>query len=160
MKTRGPTLVARCYDATEAVRRASKAGLGIGTPNPGSFRNPGYGREPVGNGQAAAGFSAVLTLVTAAGGGAMGTLIGAAWLAAGLAGCFAFFFFFAAGFLAAFFFFFPAVFFLAVFFTAFLFFEAFFLDAFFFFFFAGFLAFFLAFAMVISFQGSCKKSPA
>ena len=33
MKTRGPTLVARCYDATEAVRRASKAGPGV-TPRP------------------------------------------------------------------------------------------------------------------------------
>ena len=28
MKTRGPALVARCYDATEAVRRASRARLG------------------------------------------------------------------------------------------------------------------------------------
>lgn len=121
-------------------------------PRPDSFRSPGYGREPVGNGQAAAGFSAVLAPVTAADAGAMGDLIGAAWLAAGLAGFFAFFFFFAAGFfLAAFFFFFPAAFFLAVFFAAFLFFEAFFLDAFFFFFFAGFLDFFLALAMVFPF---------
>ena len=121
-------------------------------PRPDSFRCPGYGREPVGNGQAAAGFSAVRALVTAADTGATGDLIGAAWLAAGLAGFFAFFFLFAAGFfLAAFFFFFPAAFFLAVFFAAFLFFEAFFLDAFFFFFFAGFLDFFLALAMVFPF---------
>ena len=123
------------------------------SPHPDSFRCPGYGREPVGNGQAAAGFSAVRALVTAAGAGAIGVLIGAAWRAAGLAGLFAFFFFFfAAGFFpAAFFFFFPAAFFLAVFFAAFLFFEAFFLDAFFFFFFAGFLDFFLALAMVFPF---------
>src|SRR5882672_6009595 len=91
---------------------------------------PGYGREPVGNGHAAAGFSAGFALVVAAvGGGATGALsVVAAGLAVGLAACFAFFFLPA-------FFFFLADFFLpaAFFFTAF--FDFFFFDAFFFFFF-------------------------
>src|SRR5712672_67887 len=97
---------------------------------------PGYGREPVGNGHAAAGFSAGFALVVAAvGGGATGAL---SVVAAGLAACFAFFF------LPAFFFFLadfflPAAFFLATFF------DFFFFDAFFFFFFfPPFFAFFFA----------------
>src|SRR5689334_779079 len=53
---------------------------------------PGYGRVPVGNGHAAAGFSAVLA--PPADGGVDGVLaIVAAGLAAGLAACTAFFFF-------------------------------------------------------------------
>jgi hypothetical protein len=93
----------------------------------------------VGNGHAAAGFSAVLALVSAVDDGATEVLvIVAAGLALGLAACFAFFFF------PAFFFFLadffgPAAFFLPAFFD-FFFFEA----RFFFFFFPPFFAFFFA----------------
>ena len=99
-------------------------------PLPRSSRNPGYGRDPVGNGQAAAGFSAVLALGVAAMDGAATRLIaiGAAGLALGLAALLAFLFFLADFFL-------PAAFFL----------PAFFDDLFFFFFFfPPFFAFFLA----------------
>jgi hypothetical protein len=93
----------------------------------------------VGNGHAAAGFSAVLALVTAVDDGATEVLVVvSAGLALGLAACFAFFF------LPAFFFFLadffcPAAFFLPAFFD-FFFFEA----RFFFFFFPPFFAFFFA----------------
>jgi hypothetical protein len=107
----------------------------------------GYGRDPVGNGHAAAGFSAVLAPgVAASDGGVAGVLaIVSAGLAWGLAAFFAFFlfpafFFFLAGF------FLPAAFFLPAF-------NFFFLrddDFFFFFFFPPFFAFF--FAMLISFK--------
>ena len=82
-------------------------------PLPRSSRNPGYGRDPVGNGQAAAGFSAVLALGVAAMDGAATRLItiGAAGLALGLAALLAFFFFLADFFL-------PAAFFLTAFFLA------------------------------------------
>jgi hypothetical protein len=104
----------------------------------------------VGNGQAAAGFSAVLAPVAAVDGGVAGVLaIAAAELASGLAAFFAFFFFPA-------FFFFLAGFFLpaAFFFTDFFFFR----DAFFFFFFfPPFFAFF--FAMLISFKVVEQRSP-
>jgi hypothetical protein len=108
----------------------------------------------VGNGHAAAGFSAVLALgVTAVDGGAIVALVIAAGLAVGLAACFAFFF------LPAFFllladFFLPAAFFLPAFFADFFFFfEAFF----FFFFFPPFFAFF--FAILISFKVVEQKKP-
>ena len=102
-----------------------------------------YGREPVGKGQAAAGFRAVFAPGVAAVDGATGAIIdraaGFAGFTAGLA------FFFAAFFLAAGFLAFLAGFFLAAFFFAGFFLATFFLVAFFF---AGFLAtalFFLAF---------------
>ena len=95
---------------------------------------PGYGRVPVGNGQAAAGFSAVCALeVTAEDDGDKAAVIVPAELALGLTG-FAFFFL-------ADFFFRPAAFFLDDFFSAFFFF---FDDFFFFFFLPPFLAFFFA----------------
>jgi hypothetical protein len=95
----------------------------------------------VGNGHAAAGFSAGLALVAAVEDGATGALvILTAGLALGLAACFAFFFFPAFFFFLADFFF-PAAFFLPAFFDAFFF----FFDAFFFFFFfPPFFAFFFA----------------
>jgi hypothetical protein len=99
-------------------------------PLPRSSRDPGYGRDPVGNGHAAAGFSAVLAPVVAAVDGAATRLIAivAAGLALGLAALLAFFFFLADFFL-------PAAFFL----------TAFFDDLFFFFFFfPPFFAFFFA----------------
>ena len=104
---------------------------------------PGYGREPVGNGHAAAGFSAVLAPGVAAADGvdaASVLAIGSAGLA-GLAALLAFFFFPAFFFFLADFFL-PAAFFLPAFFTDFFFFfdEAFF----FFFFFPPFFAFFFA----------------
>jgi hypothetical protein len=101
----------------------------------------------VGNGHAAAGFSAVLAPVAALDGGVAGVLaIGSARLAWGLAAFFAFFlfpafFFFLAGF------FLPAAFFLPAFFNFFFLRD----DAFFFFFFfPPFFAFF--FAILISFK--------
>jgi hypothetical protein len=101
----------------------------------------GYGREPVGNGHAAAGFSAVLALgVAAVDGGATGALaVVAAGLAVGLAAFFAFFFFPAFFFFVADFFL-PAAFLPAFFTDFFFFFDAFF----FFFFFPPFFAFFFA----------------
>jgi len=57
------------------------------------FPDPGYGRVPVGNGHAAAGFSAVLAPVLAAvdgAGAALGAIV--AGLASGLAALLAFFF--------------------------------------------------------------------
>src|SRR3954466_11680316 len=100
--------------------------------------DPGYGREPVGNGHAAAGVSAILAPELAAVDGAFGAVI--AGLAIGLAACIAFFFFSAFFFFLADFFL-PAAFFLPAFFNAFFF----FFDAFFFFFFfPPFFAFFLA----------------
>ena len=109
---------------------------GIG-PSPRCQSVPGYGREPVGNGHAAAGFSAVLAPGVAAvdGGDTSTDVILAAGLALGFAGFFAAFFFLAAFlgfFLAAFFFF------LAFFLPAAFFFLAGFLVAFFFFFLAAF----------------------
>ncbi|HXV73399.1 MAG TPA: hypothetical protein VD713_01590 [Sphingomonadales bacterium] len=109
----------------------------------------------MGNGQAAAGFSAVLAPGVAAVDGAVaGVLaIGSAGLAWGLAALLAFFFFpafffFLAGF------FLPAAFLPAFFFNDFFFFR----DAFFFFFFfPPFFAFF--FAMLISFKVVEQKSP-
>lgn len=102
----------------------------------------GYGRDPVGKGHAAAGFSAVLAPGVAAVDGADAAVlaIGSAELASGLAAFFAFFFFpafvfFLAGF------FLPAAFFLPADFNDFFFFR----DAFFFFFFfPPFFAFFFA----------------
>jgi hypothetical protein len=100
---------------------------------------PGYGREPVGNGQAAAGFSAVRALP--ADGDDAGVLaIGAAGLAAGLAASTAFFFFPAFFFLLADFFL-RAAFFLPAFTDFFFFFDP---DFFFFFFLPPFFAFFFA----------------
>jgi hypothetical protein len=102
-----------------------------------------YGLEPVGKGQAAAGFRAVFAPGVAAVDGTTGVIIGRAAGFAGFTAGLAFFFaafFLAAGFLA-----FLAGFFLAAFFFAGFFLAVFFLAAFFF---AGFLAtalFFLAF---------------
>jgi len=119
-----------------------EAGGGHLAPRP-TLRVPGYGRDPVGKGQAAAGFSAVLAPgLTALDGIAAGAV--AAWLALGLAAFIAFFFFPA-------FFFFLADFFLPAAFLAFFSFF-FFRDAFFFFFFfPPFFAFF--FAMLNLLQG-------
>jgi hypothetical protein len=98
----------------------------------------------VGNGHAAAGFSAVLALDVAAVDGGAATAVRAAGLALGLAACFAFFFFPAFFFFLADFFL-PAAFFLPAFFGAFFFEAFFFVDAFFFFFFfPPFFAFFFA----------------
>jgi hypothetical protein len=119
-------------------------------PPPHSRSVPGYGRDPVGNGHAAAGFSAVLAPeLTAADGIPAGAVI--AVLARGLAGLLAAFFFL--DFFAAFFFL-PATL-LDAFFL-----DDFFLpDAFFFFFFLPpFLAFF--FAITISLEEVAKESPA
>jgi hypothetical protein len=114
---------------------------GEGLPPPAPLQAPGYGREPVGKGQAAAGFSAVLAPEVAAGDGVV--TIAPAGLALGLAAFIAFFFFPA-------FFFFLADFFLPAAFFLFSFF--FFRDAFFFFFFfPPFFAFF--FAMLNLLQG-------
>jgi hypothetical protein len=106
--------------------------------------SPGYGRDPVGNGQAAAGFSAGRALVPTDGVTA-GLAVVSAGLALGLAAFIAFFFF------PAFFFFladfFAAAFFLPAFLNFFFFGDA----LFFFFFFPPFFAFFLA--MLILLQG-------
>ena len=124
------------------------------TLSPAAPPGSGYGRDPVGNGHAAAGFSAVRApVVTAFDGGAAGVLaIVAAGLALGLAAFAAFFFFpafvfFFAGF------FLPAAF-LPAFFNDFFFFDD---DFFFFFFFPPFFAFF--FAMLISFKVIEQKEP-
>ena len=147
VKPRGPALVS--FLGRLPDRSAELRGL-AGTVVPAMFPPvPGYGRVPVGNGHAAAGFSAVRAPGVAAvdGGATRAPAIVATGLALGLAACFAFFF------LPAFFFFLadfflPAAFFLPAFFDAFFF----FFDAFFFFFFfPPFFAFF--FAIVISFQG-------
>ena len=97
----------------------------------------------MGNGQAAAGFSAVLARGVAAmdGGATRLIAIGAAGLALGLAALLAFFFFLADFFL-------PAAFFLAAFFDD---------HVFFFFFFPPFFAFFLA--MLISFKVVEQQEP-
>lgn len=140
-------------------------------PGPPSPPVPGYGREPVGKGQAAAGFSAVRAPGIAAedgraagAGAVVATRIAffAGFLAtffAALAGFTAagFFFLAAAFFFFAAFFFLPAglAFFLAGFLAAFFFFAAFFLVAFFFAVF--FAAFFLAFAMTSSYQVVAQK---
>jgi hypothetical protein len=109
---------------------------------------PGYGRVPVGNGQAAAGFSAVRALeIPAEDDGDRAADVVAAELALGLTG-FAFFFL-------ADFFFRPAAFFLDDFLTTFFFF---FDDFFFFFFLPPFLAFF--FAMTSSLLVVEQRSPA
>jgi hypothetical protein len=109
-------------------------------PPPRSRSVPGYGREPVGNGHAAAGFSAVRALgIAAVDDGAARTDV-IAELATGLAGLLAFFFFLAAFFFFLAAFFLPGAFFLPAFFAAFFFFDAFF----FFFFLAVFFAFFFA----------------
>jgi hypothetical protein len=107
---------------------------------------PGYGRDPVGKGHAAAGFSAVLAPEVAAVDGAVaGLAIFSAGLALGLAAFIAFFFFPA-------FFFFLADFFLPAAFLPAFFTDRFFFDAlFFFFFFPPFFAFF--FAMLNLLQG-------
>jgi hypothetical protein len=105
-----------------------------------SFQGPAYGRDPVGNGHAAAGFSAGRALLAAVdGAGETLDAIVATGLASGLAALLAFFF------LPAFFFFLadfflPAAFFLPAFFSFFFFRDAFF----FFFFFPPFFAFFFA----------------
>jgi hypothetical protein len=121
-------------------------------PPPHSRSVPGYGRDPVGNGHAAAGFSAVLAPEFAAADGTL-TLAVIAVLALGLAGLPAAFFFFLDFFFAAFFFL-PATL-LDAFFL-----DDFFLpDAFFFFFFLPpFFAFF--FAITISLEVVAKESPA
>ncbi|MGH7817506.1 MAG: hypothetical protein ACREOR_08980, partial [Candidatus Binatia bacterium] len=124
-------------------------------PPPHSRSVPGYGRDPVGNGHAAAGFSAVLAPVLAAVDGSLTATV-IALLALGLAGLlaalflfFGFFFFFAA------FFFLPATLL-----------DAFFLDDFFlpddFFFFFFLPPFFFAFffAITISLEVVAKESPA
>jgi hypothetical protein len=111
------------------------------------LRVPGYGREPVGKGQAAAGFSAVLAPGVAAVDGAVaGLAIVSAGLALGLAAFIAFFFFPAFFFFLADFFL-PAAFFLPADFSDFFFF---FDDAFlFFFFFPPFFAFFFAILILL-----------
>ena len=116
-------------------------------PPPHSRSNPGYGRDPVGNGHAAAGLSAVLAPGIAAvdGGTTRPAVIAPAELALGLTG---FAFFLVAFFLR------PAAFFLDDFLTAFFFF---FDDFFFFFFFPPFFAFF--FAMTSSLQVVGQKKP-
>lgn len=116
-------------------------------PLPHSRSVPGYGREPVGNGQAAAGFSAVRAPgVAAEDAGDATAVIFPAELALGLTG-FAFFFL-------AVFRFRPAAFFLDDFLTA----DFFFFDDFFFFFFLPpFLAFF--FAMTSSLLVVGQKEP-
>src|SRR5437763_7402336 len=117
------------------------------------LRTSGYGREPVGKGQAAAGFSAGRAPGVAASDGAAGAdAVGSAVLAVGVAALNAFFFF------PAFFFFladfFAAAFLLPAFFNALFFFP----DAFlFFFFFPPFFAFF--FAMLYSFKVVEQKKP-
>jgi len=67
---------------TKPVRWASRAGEGL-APLASFLPGPGYGREPVGNGHAAAGFSAVLAPGVAAvdGGEAGAGAVGAAGLA-------------------------------------------------------------------------------
>jgi len=122
-----------------------EARRGACAPRP-ILRDPGYGREPVGKGQAAAGFSAVLAPGVAAVDGAVaGLAIVSAGLALGLAAFIAFFFFPA-------FFFFLADFFLPAAFLPAFFNDFFFRDAFFFFFFfPPFFAFF--FAMLNLLQG-------
>jgi hypothetical protein len=121
-------------------------------PSPHSRSVPGYGRDPVGNGHAAAGFSATLAPeVPAADGILAGAVI--AVLALGLAGLLAAFFLFA--------FFFAAFFFLPATLLVAFFLDDFFLpDAFFFFFFflPPFFAFF--FAITISLEVVAKESPA
>jgi hypothetical protein len=118
--------------------------------SPSLLGGPGYGRDPVGKGQAAAGFSAGRALVAAEGATA-GRAIVSVGLAVGLAAFIAFFFF------PAFFFFladfFDAAFFLPAFFSFFFFPD----DLFFFFFFPPFFAFFLA--MLISFKVVEQKKP-
>ena len=121
-------------------------GLGGELSLPAFPRVPGYGRDPVGKGQAAAGFSAGLAPEVAADDGCAALAVVSAELAVGRAAFVAFFFF------SAFFFFladfFAAAFFLPAFFTDFFFFD----DAlFFFFFFPPFFAFF--FAMLNLLQG-------
>ena len=114
---------------------------------------PAYGRDPVGKGHAAAGFSAGRAPVLPASDGAAGAgAVGSAVLAVGVAAFIAFFFF------PAFFFFladfFAAAFLLPVFLNALFFFR----DAFFFFFFLPpFFAFF--FAMLYSFKVVEQRSP-
>jgi hypothetical protein len=126
-------------------------GLAKGSrPSP-FLRFPGYGREPVGNGHAAAGFSAGLAPGIAADDGD-GLAVVAAGLASGLAACAGFFF------LPAFFFFLadffpPAAFFLPAFLTFFFFPDA----LFFFFFLPPFFAFF--FAILISLKVDEQTKP-
>lgn len=120
-------------------------------PPPHSRSVPGYGRDPVGNGHAAAGFSAVLAPEPIAADGIL-TLAVIAVLALGLTGLLAAFFFFLA-------FFFAAFFFLPVTLLDAFFLDDFFLpDAFFFFFLPPFFAFF--FAISISLEVVAKESPA
>lgn len=121
-------------------------------PPPHSRSGPGYGRDPVGNGHAAAGFSALLAPELRVADG-IATLAVIAVLALGVAGLLAAFFFFLDFFFAAFFFL-PATL-LDAFFL-----DDFFLpDAFFFFFFLPpFFAFF--FAITISLEVVAKESPA
>jgi len=115
-------------------------------PPPHSRSVPGYGREPVGNGHAAAGFNAVLEPA------ADGALV-AAVVADGACGL--------AGFAAALFFLLAAFFFLpATLLDAFFLDDFFFLpDFFFFFFLPPFFAFFF-FAIAISLEVVAKQSPA
>jgi hypothetical protein len=120
-------------------------------PRPHSRSVPGYGRDPVGNGHAAAGFSAVLAPVIAAVDGDAAGVVLAAELALGLAA--AAFFFFLPFFFAAFFFL-PVTLLVAFFLDDFFFFDAFF----FFFFLPPFFAFF--FAIAISLKEVAKGSPA
>lgn len=116
-------------------------------PPPHFHSTPGYGRVPVGNGQAAAGLSAVCAPgIAAEDDGGTAAIIVPAELALGLTG-FAFFFL-------ADFFFRPAAFFLDDFLTATFFFD----DFFFFFFLPPFLAFF--FAMTSSLRVVEQRSPA
>ena len=145
-KPRGPAQVFQSWPNDQAGP-LSFEGLTRGSTPVRFLAGPGYGRDPVGNGHAAAGFSAVRAPgVAAVDDGEMRTdVIDAAGWAAGLAGDAALLLLLAAVFLPGFFL--PAAFFLAVFFTA----LRFFFDAFFFFFFLPpFLAFFLAIAVLLT----------
>jgi len=123
---------------TKPVRCASGR-RGLPPPPRSPLDSPVYGREPVGNGHAAAGFSAVLAPGVAAVDGVVTGAIVSAELA-GEAACIAFFFFPAFFFFLADFFL-PAAFFLPAVLSDFFF----FFDAFFFFFFLPpFFAFFFA----------------
>ena len=76
-KPRGPAQVSSFGPNDQAGPLSFRAGKGLAPPAS-SPRYPGYGREPVGNGHAAAGFSAVLAPgVAAVDGGAAGAVIAA-----------------------------------------------------------------------------------
>jgi hypothetical protein len=138
-KPRGPAQVS-VLGPNDQAGPLSFGPAGAFTPASFPLGLSGYGREPVGNGHAAAGFSAVLALgVAAVDGGIAGAVVSARL--AGEAACIAFFFFPAFFFFLADFFL-PAAFFLPAVLSDDFFF---FFDAFFFFFFLPpFFAFFFA----------------